>query len=332
MPPLPPAGGTSSAGRVVALGLLLLAACASGPGPSPAAHAGAGGGGGPADDAASAEVTQLLGTARAGEARWRREAGRARALRERVLAVSSAAGLALAIKDLYGLANRSLLQVVSSTQAADPGPGVHVRPHAVGLSVSGSLRALLAYFAELEAQAPRVRIARVVLGGRQDGADATAAGGAYTATLELQVLERVALPPPDAPPPSLPEVPLESEAAVRALRGYILDVDRALTALSERTAILEAADAEIGAAGSVAAAALAALFPAAAGARLREAAAEGGKVHAVADAADEGAAAAWAAAVADHPAMAPGVVVSTERVHEPGDAWPIRVTLDGTAR
>ncbi len=291
------------------------AACAGAP-PAPAAPQGPT----PEDH----EVSQLLAVSRQGESRWRAEAGAQRQMRERLLAVSSAAGLALARKELHGLANRSLLQVLSQVDGP-PGEGDFIRSHPVTLSVTGQPRALVNLLRGIEDRSPRFRVGPVEVARRRQGA-------AYETTIRVDVLERVAVPPPPIPPSEPPHTPPDHEQAVRALRAHILQLDQALTAAALLRRDLQTATQEVGPDAAPMSGALAALFPSGAATTLETATLRGGKLAARGRAATEEVARAWALAIEAHPAMAPGLVISLEFQPEGHDARAHVVDVDGEVR
>ena len=275
----------------------------------------------PGPTVADKEISQLLATARRGEARWKVEAEEQRRLRQRVLKVSTAAGLALARKQLHGLANQSLLQVLDHIDG-EPGAGKFVRNHPVTVRVVGQPPAIVTFLVSLEREAPKFRLGKLTLARRDDSA-------AYVATLEVDVLERIAVPPLLIPTPVTPQVPLVHEAAVRTLRAHIRQLDKALTAGRESRAQLETASLEVGLKSAPLSGPVAALFPKGSPTTVQTASFAQGKLVALGHAETEENARIWAVAVERHSAVSPGLVVAFG--HEPlGDGrWTRTVELEG---
>lgn len=281
--------------------------------------------GSPEPTAEDREVSQLLATARIAERRWHSEVARQRKLRERVLEVSSAAGLALARKELSGLANRSVLQVRHHTDG-EPSQGTYIRSHPVTLHLVGQPRALVSFLVTLERLAPRFRLGDLMI-KRQRGEGAMG----YEATLGVDVLERVAVPPPLFPPPAPPPVPLDTVQAVRVLRSHILELDKSLQTAAKRTVALQTAANEVwGASSPTLSGPLAALFPRNSSAQVMSAAFSAGKLTANAQAPTEDDARLWADAVDRHRSTSPGIVVDFELKTLEDGSWTQIVEIAGT--
>ncbi len=277
----------------------------------------------PGPTAEDREIAQLLATARRGERRWQEEAAVQRALREKVLAVSSAAGLALARKELNTLANRSLLQVLAH-EDGEPGSGTYIRSHPVTLTLAGQPRALVNLLLAFERESPRFRLGDLAL-HRHRAADSAR----YEATLSVDVLERIAVPPPLLPPPVTPSVPLAHREAVKVLRGHILRLDKALTVGMQRSAKLRKAAEETRGGAPVLSGPLAALFPKGSPATVQSATFHGGQLTATGHAATEEDGRLWVEAVERHAATAPGLVVSMELKPLEDGTWIQSVELAG---
>ena len=191
------------------------------------------------------------------------------------------------------------------------------------LAVAGQPQALLAFLRDLDGLAPRVRTRRLGLEKRSQGG--------YTAEIDIELLERVAVPPPAVPPPAQPSIPLEPEPAVRALRAYILRIDKATQEAQSTLERLRTASSEVGGVDTPAAGPMAALFPKGSTA-LISATIEDDAFRAVAEASVEAEALEWAAAVGDHPSVAQGLVSSVATDRKASGRWTHRVEVAGERR
>jgi hypothetical protein len=231
--------------------------------------------------------------------------------------------LALARKELLTIANRNILQVLRHSDG-EPSDGTYIRSHPVTFDVAGNQRAIVSFLVGIESQAPKFRLGDLSLSRRR-----SAGVSGYSATLSVDVLERIAVPPPLVPPPVAPAIPQKHADAVKALRAHIRHLDKAVNLGRDRVAQLRVAKAEVRGGSPVLSGPVAALFPKGSPADVDSASFGGGQLAATAHAATEEDARTWADAVDRHAAIAPGVVVSTSLKALDDGKWAQVIELAG---